>query len=149
MSQQITNLQYKTSNQTIRNLFIKINLLDFDYFIVDNLEGYILDGNVSVNADSDIRRTCNITFVVKDSSFNIEAGGKIWLDKLLQISCGVEDLQTGEISWNDMGIFLINQPNYSYDAETKTMKIQGVDLMARLTGLRNGVIPKGVVILCI
>lgn len=141
MAQQITNLQYQTSNQTIRNLFIKINLLDFDYFIVDNLEGYILDGNISINANSDIRRTCNITFVVKDSSFNIETGGKIWLDKLLQISCGIEDSKTDEIAWNDMGIFLINQPDYSYDAETKTMRIQGVDLMARLTGLRNGVIP--------
>ena len=141
MAQQITNLQYKTSNQTVRNLSIRINLLDFNYFTVDSLEGYILDGNVSINANSDIRRTCNITFVVKDSSFNIEAGGKIWLDKLIQISCGIEDLITQEMAWNDMGIFLINQPEYSYDATTKTMKIKGVDLMARLTGLRNGVIP--------
>ena len=81
MAQQITNLQYQTSNQTIRNLFIRINLLDFNYFIVDNLEGYIIDGNVSVNANSNIRRTCNITFVVKDSTFDIESGGRIWLDK--------------------------------------------------------------------
>lgn len=141
MAQQITNLQYQTSNQTNRNLSIKIDLLDFDYFIIDNLEGYILSGDISINANSNIRRTCNITFVVKDSSFNIEAGGKIWLDKLVQISCGIEDSKSGEIAWNNMGIFLINQPSYNYDAETKTMKIQGVDLMARLTGLRSGVIP--------
>lgn len=140
MAQQITNLQYQTAKQTNRNVFIKINLLDFNYFIVDSLEGYILDGNISINANSDIRRTCNITFIVKDSSFNIESGGKIWLDKLIQISCGIEDYQSSEISWNDMGIFLINQPDYSYDSETKTMRIQGVDLMAKLTGLRSGVI---------
>lgn len=141
MAQQITNLQYQTSNQTIRNLFIKINLLDFNYFIVDNLEGYIINGNVSINANSNIRRTCNITFVVKDSSFDIEAGGRIWLDKLIQISCGIEEVKSNEIAWNDMGIFLINQPEYQYDAETKTMRIQGIDLMSRLTGLRNGIIP--------
>lgn len=141
MAQQITNLQYQTSNQTIRNLFIRINLLDFNYFIVDNLEGYIIDGNVSVNANSNIRRTCNITFVVKDSTFDIESGGRIWLDKLMQISCGIEETKSSEIAWNDMGIFLINQPEYQYDAETKTMRIQGIDLMSRLTGLRNGIIP--------
>ena len=141
MAQQITNLQYQTSNQTIRNLFIRINLLDFNYFIVDNLEGYIIDGNVSVNANSNIRRTCNITFVVKDSTFDIESGRRIWLDKLMQISCGIEETKSNEIAWNDMGIFLINQPEYQYDAETKTMKIQGIDLMSRLTGLRNGIIP--------
>ena len=141
MAQQVTNLQYQTSNQTNRNLFIRVNLLDFNYFVVDSLEGYILEGNVSINANSNIRRTCNVSFVVKNSSFNIEAGGKIWLDKLIQIFCGIKDSKTDEIAWNNMGIFLINQPNYSYDAVTKTMKIQGVDLMARLTGLRNGVIP--------
>ena len=141
MAQQITNLQYQTINQTNRNLFIRVNLLDFNYFIVDSLEGYVLDGNVSINANSNIRRTCNVTFIVKNASFNIEAGGKIWLDKLIQIFCGIKDSKTEEIAWNNMGIFLINQPNYDYDATTKTMKIQGVDLMARLTGLRNGVIP--------
>lgn len=140
MSQQITNLQYQTANQTTRNLFVRINLLDFNYFVVDSLEGYVIDGSVSINANSDIRRTCDITFIIKDSSFNIESGGKIWLDKLIQISCGVEDSKSSEIAWSDMGVFLINQPDYDYDSETKTMHIKGVDLMAKLTGLRNGVI---------
>ena len=140
MAQQITSLQYDTAKQSIRNIFVKINLLDFNYMIVDSLEGYVLNGTISIDANSDIRRTCEISFVITDSTFVIQAGGEMWLDKLCQVFCGVEDAKTSEISWTNMGIFLINQLNYTYDAVTKTVKIQGVDLMARLTGLRNGVI---------
>lgn len=140
MTEKITSSQYNTSKQSIRNVLIKIDLLDFNYMTVDNLEGYGIDGSITIDANSDIRRTCDISFIVKDSTFDIKSGGEIWLDKLIQIYCGIEDYKTQEIAWANMGIFLINQPNYTYDAVTKIMKIQGVDLMARLTGLRNGII---------
>lgn len=140
MSFSITASQYTTANQPIRNLYIQINLLDFNFFIVNNLEGNLLDGNVSINANSDIRRTCTVSFVVTDSSFNVEAGGQIWLDKYFQVNVGVEDFRTKEVIWNNMGIFLINQPSFSYEANTRTMSFQGVDLMAKMTGLRNGYI---------
>lgn len=140
MAQQITSSQYNTANQTTRNFYVKINLLDFNYAIVDSLEGNIISGNVNVDANSDLRRTCNLTFVVTGSTFLIQPGGEIWLDKLVQLFVGVEDIRTAEVSWTNLGIFLINQPTYTYDATTKTMQFQGVDLMAKLTGLRNGVI---------
>lgn len=140
MAEQITSSQYSTALQPIRNISIRINLLNFDYFTVDTLEGYGLDGSINIDANSDIRRTCELKFVVTDSTFDIQAGGEIWLDKLVQIFCGVDDVRTGETSWTNMGIFMINQPTYNYDSVNKTMSMQGVDLMARMTGLRNGVI---------
>ena len=140
MAQQITSQQYSSAKQSIRNLSISVNLLDSNYMVVDNFKGYITDGNVAIHANSDIRRTCEVTLVVSDSSFDIQAGGKIWLDKAIQIYCGINDIRTQEIAWNNMGIFLINQPTFTYDATTKIMRFQGVDLMARMTGLRNGTI---------
>ena len=138
MSNQITQSQYNTAHQNIRNTYIRVNLLNFQFLTVDSLEGNLLKGSVSVDANSDMRRTCNIELVVTDSSYNVQAGGKIWLDKYIQIYVGIDDIRTGEISWTNMGIYLINQPSYSYDAQTHTLSFQGVDLMAKLTGLRNG-----------
>lgn len=138
MSNQITQSQYNTAHQNIRNTYIKVNLLNFQFLTVDSLEGNLLKGSVSIDANSDMRRTCNIELVVTDSSYNVQAGGKIWLDKYIQIYVGIDDIRTGEISWTNMGIYLINQPSYSYDAQTHTLSFQGVDLMAKLTGLRNG-----------
>ena len=138
MSNQITQSQYNTAHQNIRNTYIRVNLLNFQFLTVDSLEGNLLKGSVSVDANSDMRRTCDIELVVTDSSYNVQAGGKIWLDKYIQIYVGIDDIRTGEISWTNMGIYLINQPSYSYDAQTHTLSFQGVDLMAKLTGLRNG-----------
>jgi hypothetical protein len=138
MSNQITQSQYNTAHQNIRNTYIRVDLLNFQFLTVDSLEGNLLKGSVSIDANSDMRRTCNIELVVTDSSYNVQAGGKIWLDKYIQIYVGIDDIRTGEISWTNMGIYLINQPSYSYDAQTHTLSFQGVDLMAKLTGLRNG-----------
>ena len=143
MANSVTASQYRVINQKIRNKYIKINLLNFDYLIVDTLEGNAIEGTININGSSDIRRTCNVSFVLTDSTFNVEVGGKIWLDKYVQIYVGIEDMITSEIAWTNMGIFLINKPSYNYDASTKKMSFEGVDLMAKMTGLRNGYI-KGI-----
>lgn len=140
MAIQITQSQYDTAKQTIRNLHIKLNILNFNFNVLDSIEGNCLDGSIQVDANSDIRRTCNLSFVVTDNSLKVQSGGQIWLDKFIQIYVGVDDIKTGEIAWNNMGIYLINQPTYQYDAETHTMSFEGLDLMAKMTGARNGYI---------
>lgn len=140
MSTQITQAQYNIAKQTIRNQFIKIYILDFDYNILDSVEGNVVDGQITIDATSEIRRTCSVKFAVTNNSFDVQPGGEIFLDKLFQIYIGVTEFQTQEIVWTNMGIYLINSPTYSYDAITHTISFEGVDLMARLTGLRNGYI---------
>ena len=43
--------------------------------------------------------------------------------------------------WWNMGIFLINNPNTVYNINTRTVSFEGLDLMAKLTGRRNGQLP--------
>lgn len=140
MAIQITQSQYDTAKQTLRNKHIRLEILDYEYRVLDSIEGNNLSGNVQNDANSDIRRTCDVSFVLTDSSFNVEAGGKIWLDKLIGIYVGIDDIKTGEIAWTNMGIYLINQPTYNYDAVNNTISFNGLDLMAKLTGQRNGYI---------
>lgn len=135
-----TQNEYAVALQSQRSEHIKINLLNFNYQVVDELSGVVTNSNISINADSDIRRTCDITMVVTDSSFNVALGGKIWLDKSIQIFTGIESMRTGEIVWTNRGIYLINSPSFSYGADTHSLSFQGVDLMAKLTGMRNGYI---------
>jgi hypothetical protein len=134
----ITSNQYSVSNQTLRNLHIKINLLNFSYQVIDSLEGNAIAGSINIDANSDIRRTCSIELVVTDSSFNVQSGGKIFLDRYIQIYVGVDDIHSGDTVWFNEGIYLINQPSYKYTAETNTLSFDGVDLMGKLMGLRNG-----------
>ena len=134
----ITQSQYNVSNQNIRNLHIKINLLNFSYQTIDSLEGNAIGGNINIDANSDIRRTCNIELVVTDSTFDVQSGGRIFLDRYIQIFVGIDDIHNGEIVWFNQGIYLINAPSYKYSADTNTLSFAGLDLMSELTGVRNG-----------
>lgn len=134
----ISSEQFTVSNQNIRNLHIKVNLLNFSYQTIDSLEGNAIDGSISIDANSDIRRTCNVQLVVTDSTFDVQSGGKIFLDRYIQIYIGIENIHTDDIVWFNQGIYLINAPSYSFNATTNTLTFTGVDLMAKMTGLRNG-----------
>lgn len=134
----VTQEEYDVSKQNQRKLKVKINLLNYSFNIVDELSGVVLDYNFNVSATSDIRRTASITLTPTDSSFDIKSGSKIWLDKYIQIYMGIENIKTNEYVWTNMGIYLINNPNHNYSASNNTMSLQLVDLMARMTGLRNG-----------
>lgn len=134
----ITLEQYNTATQQFRNLRLKINILDFNYQIVSEISGDVIAGNIAVDANADLRRSCSISVVVTNSNYNIESGGQIWLDKYIQIYVGVDSVQNGETVWINQGIYLIDAPSWVYDAQTKTLSFNGLDLMSKMTGLRNG-----------
>lgn len=130
----------RVSLQSNRVIHAKINVLDFDFNLVEEITGVVLDGSsYTIDATSDIRRTCSITIVVKDSTFDVKYGGKIWLDKYIQIFVGIEDNKNNrEVVYSNIGLYLIDNPKQMYDATNNTLSINGVDLMSKMTGLRNG-----------
>ena len=134
----ITQPMYSVTNQRARTLHIKINLLNFSYQTIDSLEGLAISGNINMDATSDLRRSCQVKLAIKDSSFDVSAGGKIFLDRYIQIFVGIEHIRTGEIIWFNKGIYLINAPSYVYDGTTNTLTFEGLDLMSKMTGVRNG-----------
>lgn len=51
-----------------RNIRIRIDVLNFNFETISSLEGRTTSGNISIDANSDIRRTCNVTLVVEKAS---------------------------------------------------------------------------------
>ena len=136
----INQREYNVAKQNGRIIHAKINILNFDFQQVDEISGVVLEGSsYNIDANSDIRRTCNISLIPKDRTFNVEYGGKLWIDKYIQVFVGIEDnTNNGEIVYSNLGLYLINNPDQVYDASNNTMTISGVDLMAKITGMRNG-----------
>lgn len=137
MATTITAAQVNTAKQTMRNITVRIDVLNYDYSIGGSLSGNVIDGNVSINSNSDIRRTLSITTVVTDQ-VSIDVNSTTWFDKYIQVYVGIDEDATGETAWTNMGVYIINQPTYSYDATTFTLSFEAVDLMGLLTGLRKG-----------
>jgi len=137
-----TQTDYDLVQMKVRNTRIKVDVLNFNFQTVNSLEGYVIDGSISVDATSDIRRTCNLTLAIERSDKMISPGGELWLDKFIRIYEGIDNPRdNGNTVWWNMGVFLINNPNTVYNVNTRTVSFEGLDLMAKLTGRRNGQLP--------
>lgn len=137
----ITTSQFQASLQKIQNKYVRIELLNRSYQVVDNLEGVCIGGSITIDANSDMRRSGNIQLVVKDSSFEVQAGGRIFLDKYVRIYTGIYSFLENDIIYTNCGIFVIDAPNYTYDPSTHTLSLSLLDLMSELTGVRRGYLP--------
>lgn len=126
--------------QPTLDVFIKMEVLDLSYFVVGNITGNVVSANFSIDAESDLRRTCNLEFVVTGGDFKALEGGYIWLNRMVRPYIGYLNQKTGEIEWYNQGLYVVNSPTYTYDATTATVSFQGLDLMSKLTGLRGGAV---------
>ena len=134
----LTQQDYNILKQKYIRKYIKIDLLDFKYNIVDELSGNCISFSNTIDANSDLRRGCSVEMVITDSSFEIKAGSKIFLDRYIRPYVGYENNLTGEIIWYNKGIYLINSPSWRYNGSTNVMSFDALDLMSKMTGLRNG-----------
>lgn len=134
----VTEQQSRVSKQSIQSRYVRLELLNYNFQKVDEVQGVAISGSFTIDANADIRRTGSVTLVVKDSSFEIEPSGKIWLERYIKVYVGTQSFYTGQVEWTNCGIYIIDAPNYSFDASTNTLTLSLLDLMAKLTGLRNG-----------
>lgn len=134
----ITQNDYNIIKQRNVERYVKLNLLDFQYRVVDEISGNILTCSMQCDADSDLRRSCSVSLVVAKKTFDIQPGGRIWLDKYIQVYIGLKNIYTDEIQWYNQGIYLIDAPSWQYNATNNTLTFSGLDLMSKLTGERNG-----------
>lgn len=134
----LSQQDYNILKQKYIRKYIKIDLLDFKYNIVDELSGNYISFSNTIDANSDLRRGCSVEMVITDSSFEIKAGSKIFLDRYIRPYVGYENNLTGEIVWYNKGIYLINSPSWRYNGSTNVMSFDALDLMSKMTGLRNG-----------
>ena len=135
----MTQEEYNVSLQPTRVLHTKIIVKNYDFSDFGNLEGVVVGlRRVTIDPESNIRRTCSISLVPTSQTFEIKSGSAIWLDKYIQVYVGIEDIVTKEPIYTNMGIYLIDNPERVYSATDNTLSFKLVDLMSKLTGMRNG-----------
>ena len=136
---------YKPTQEDLELLFqqgvnekVKIELLDSNFKTIATLQDALISDSCSVDSDSDIRRTYEGNFYVKDPSFFIGESKKIWTDKYIRVWRGKKNDKTNQIVWYNMGIYLFNDTSYSYNETTKQLTISCVDMMSNLNNTFSG-----------
>ena len=89
----ITEEQYSIVKQPYRDLYCKVNLLNYQFQIVDEISGVVINDSWTISANSDIRRTGTLVITPDDvDAYKIKAGSKIFLDKYVQVYIGIIDI---------------------------------------------------------
>lgn len=72
-----------------KDILCRIELLDKDYSIIDCIDGLALSGSGSIDADSDTRRTFNLTLHPKSNSIVSDYEVEDWVNKMVRIHIGL------------------------------------------------------------
>lgn len=112
----------------------------FTFRKYDEISGVVIEGDIDVDANSDVRRTANLTLHVLDSSFVITTEQRIWVNKYVNLWIGYQSDRTGNILWYTQGFFQIQSVDYRYSSTEQTLKLDLADMMVSLDGTSNGAI---------
>lgn len=127
--------------QSDKILFYKLELLNKDMKVLDLIEGNLISDSISIDANSDIRRTYNCTMHISDSSFDVGYGKRFFYDRLIRPYIGIKHQRSGEILWYLLGTFIFVDTNFSFDASNKSLSLNCNDLMCLLNGVMGGNLP--------
>lgn len=136
-------------NDSNRFFWVKIEVLDSDEIPIKSIEGRVQPGSsISLNGDSSVRRTCNISLVAEDEENDLtDIDNLLSANKRIKIFEGIKNRVSGnydEIIWFPLGVFVIVQPNISHAAGGCMISLSCKDKMCLLNGECAGGLPTSI-----
>lgn len=128
-------LQQSAAPQAVR---IKVEVLSSNKQLVGYLIG-VVSGNSSINSQSDVRRTGNITIqpTIIDN-IKLAADNLLWIDKEIRLWVGLYNPRTHDYKYYPFGCFVYTDTSRLYDAQNNTININFADHIKKLDGTQNG-----------
>lgn len=124
----------KLDSQSIKNIFARVTILNWDENSIERIEGKITTGSISIDGNSSMRRTCSLTMIVTSPEDTI-------IDWVLHTKFKLEigvlndfDERYDDIIWFKQGIFIFTSFNISRQKNTHTISLSGKDKMCLLNG---------------
>lgn len=121
------------------HLKLSIDVLDSNGKIIGNLECGLTGGSMSINGESDVRRTAN--FIVQPTlkeKKKLTENSLLWLNKDIRMSVGLYNPRTKDYKYYPLGTYVYTDTSGTYDATTDNLTINCADFMKKLDGTKNG-----------
>lgn len=129
-------LSQSAAPQTMK---LKIEVLDKDGKIIGMLEPDIETGSMSINGESDVRRTAS--FIVQPNlkeKIKLTEHSLLWLNKDIRLSIGLYNCRTKQYKYYPLGCYVYTDTSGTYDATADNLTINCADFMKKLDGTKNG-----------
>lgn len=85
-------------NNHSSNIYCRIDMLNKDYATIDSLEGLVIDGSISIDSESDIRRTFTVTLYLGKKSGISSLTEEDWISKNVRVFIGLSGRGMSKIS---------------------------------------------------
>lgn len=134
----------------LKETFARITLLNFKNEYVQEIQGRITTGNMTVNGSSAIRRTISLT-IIPDKGWNsiTDAKNIVSINKKAKVELGLRNRikgyeKYGDIIWFKLGTYIISEASIQNSTNSYTISIKGSDPMVLLNGEVGGIFPAAV-----
>lgn len=139
MNYNVTLTDMTLLNQRTKETFIRLELLDSTTNqILDYFDSLVISGTLSISADSNIRRTLDVTLFMKDNTLIVGENGKVWFNRIVNCKLGYRYLRDQQIYYYPVGRFYFDQNTYNISKDGKTLQLKMNDPYCCLNGNRNG-----------
>lgn len=122
--------------------YVRLELLEKNpngsFIVLDTIEGNLVSGDYSEDAESEVRRTLSFNLVVTDRSYTVGEFNRIWVDKYVRVYIGKKESRSKEIYWYSKGIYIFNDAQTTFSATDNSITISCSDLVSTLDGTHNG-----------
>lgn len=140
----------KLFDQTkLRKTYVEIELLDFNSELpISSIQGTVNSGTLTIDANSNVRRTISLSMITNQNSSNIEnLDNIISIKRKIKIKIGYKNYLSdyikkyGEIIWFPCGVYVISNAQVSRSTSGWSISISAKDKMVLLNGYIGGTFP--------
>lgn len=132
-------MAYYPTNEDIQALYftekiwyVRIVLLNEKFQQVYEMQHEFVSGSMSINTDSDIRRTFSMTLGVINKNVGIAEDKILWLNRFVKVYIGCKVPYWENPQWYDQGIYVMT--DYNYNITSGTLQVNCSDLVCFLNG---------------
>lgn len=121
-----------------KEIYARIIALDKDENPIEQIEGQVTGGSVSLDGSSNVRRSCNITMVAQEIDINAYYWGFKNKFKLFIGLSNHVNPEYDDVIWFPFGVMVITNFSTSQSAGSYTISISGKDKMCLINGELGG-----------
>ena len=125
-----------------KNPYVRLELLEKNssgsFTVLDVIEGNLVSGDYSEDAESEVRRTLSFNLIITDRSYTVGEFNRIWIDKYVRVYVGQKESRNKTIYWYPKGIYIFDDAQTTFSATDNSITISCSDLVSTLDGTHNG-----------
>ncbi len=123
----------------VPGLKLNIEVLDQNQKVMDSLNCGLTGGNMTINGESDLRRTANFTIQpTLKGKLKLTESSLLWMNKDIRVSVGLYDPAEKQYRYYPLGCYVYTDTSGTYDATTDQLTVNCSDFMKKLDGTKNG-----------